>query len=65
MPLVKVSLFLAAFSSLYLTVATVTDETYREQFFGAILREMERAVRVRAVYRAVRAQAPSGATGGI
>jgi hypothetical protein len=56
--LVQVSLFLAAFSSLYLTVSTVTDETYREQFFGSVLHEMERAVGVRAVYLAVRGATP-------
>lgn len=53
-PLFQVSLFLAAFSNLYLTVSTVTDETYREQFFGSVLREMERAVGMRAVYLALR-----------
>lgn len=52
--LVQVSVFLAAFSSLYLTVSTVTDETYRAQFFGSVLDELERAVGVRAVYRASR-----------
>jgi hypothetical protein len=52
--LVQVSVFLAAFSSLYLTVSTVTDETYREQFFGSVLHEMEQAVGVRAVYLALR-----------
>ncbi|WP_193609375.1 hypothetical protein [Nocardioides lijunqiniae] len=56
--LVKVSVFLAAFSSLYLTVSTVTDETYREQFFGSVLHEMERAVGVRAVYLALRDRRP-------
>ncbi len=54
--LVQVSVFLAAFSSLYLTVSTVTDETYREQFFGSVLHELERAVGVRAVYLALRAR---------
>ena len=54
--LVQVSVFLAAFSSLYLTVSTVTDETYRQQFFGSVLDEMERAVGVRAVYLALRAR---------
>ncbi|MEI5673621.1 MULTISPECIES: hypothetical protein [unclassified Nocardioides] len=54
--LVQVSVFLASFSSLYLTVSTVTDETYREQFFGSVLHEMERAVGVRAVYLALRAR---------
>jgi len=53
--LVQVSVFLAAFSSLYLTVSTVTDETYRAQFFGSVLHELERAVGVRAVYLALRA----------
>ncbi len=53
--LVQVSVFLAGFSALYLTVATVTDETYREQFFGGVMSELHRAVGVRAVYRALRA----------
>jgi hypothetical protein len=53
--LVQVSVFLAGFSGLYLTVSTVTDETYREQFFGSVVRELERAVGMRAVYLALRA----------
>ena len=53
--LLQVSIFLSAFSGLYLTVSTVTDGTYREQFFGSVMRELERAVGVRAVYLAVRA----------
>lgn len=53
--LLKVSVFLAAFSGLYLTVSTVTDETYREQFFGNVTRQLERAVGVRAVYLSLRA----------
>lgn len=52
--LVKVSIFLGAFSGLYFTVYAVTDSTYRQQFFTEILRELERAVGVRAVYRFVR-----------
>lgn len=54
--LAKVSLFLSLFSLLYLTVSTVTDETFRAQFFGTVLRELERAVGMRAVYRALRAR---------
>jgi hypothetical protein len=50
-PLVKVSVFLAGFSGLYFTVYAVTDETYRQQFFTSVSRELERAVAVRAVYR--------------
>ena len=53
--LVQVSTFLAAFSGLYLTVSTVTDDAYREQFFGSVMRELERAVGVRAVYLALTA----------
>jgi hypothetical protein len=52
--LVQVSVFLASFSGLYLTVSTVTDDAYREQFFGSVMRELERAVGVRAVYLALR-----------
>ena len=52
--LLQVSTFLAGFSGLYITVSTVTDETYREQFFGHVVQEMERAVGVRAVYLALR-----------
>ena len=54
--LFQVSVFLAAFSGLYLTVSTVTDETYREQFFSSVQRQLERAVGVRAVYLAARAE---------
>ena len=53
--LLQVATFLSAFSGLYLTVSTVTDETYREQFFGSVLREMQRAVGMRAVYLTLRA----------
>ena len=52
--LAQVATFLAAFSGLYLTVSTVTDENYREQFFGSVVRELERAVGLRAVYLALR-----------
>jgi len=52
--LVKVSVFLAGFSGLYFTVYAVTDDTYREQFFTSVTRELERAVAVRAVYQVLR-----------
>jgi hypothetical protein len=55
--LLQVSLFLAAFSGLYFTVAAVTDDTYRGQFFGAVTEELERAVGMRTVYLALRAEA--------
>lgn len=50
----QVSIFLAAFSGLYFTVYAITDETYRRQFFTQITTELEHAVGVRAVYRALR-----------
>ncbi|QIG42435.1 hypothetical protein G5V58_06320 [Nocardioides anomalus] len=59
--LAKVSAFLSAFSGLYLTVSTVTDETYREQFFGDVMDELRRAVGVRAVYLALRDRPVTGA----
>jgi len=52
--LLKVAIFLGSFSGLYFTVYAITDATYRQQFFTEILRELERAVGVRAVYRDLR-----------
>ena len=49
--LFQTAVFLAAFSGLYFTVYVVTDESYRVQFFTGVLREMEKAVAVRTVYR--------------
>ena len=58
--LTQVAVFLAAFSGLCFTVYAVTDEAYRRQFFTAITDELERAVGVRAVYRASKRE-PTGA----
>jgi hypothetical protein len=55
--LVQVSVFLASFAGLYLTVSTVTDEAYRQQFFSGVTDELERAVGVRAVYLTLRDRA--------
>ena len=46
-------MFLAAFSGLYFTVYAVTDSTYREQFFTSVSKELERAIGVQIVYRAL------------
>ncbi len=51
--LLQVSVFLAAFSGLYFTVYAVSDTTYREQFFASVLDELQRAISVRAAYRAL------------
>lgn len=48
--LVKVSVFLAAFSGLYFAVFAVTDETYRREFFTDVLGELEQALKVRVRY---------------
>lgn len=56
--LFQVSVFLAAFSGLYFTVYAVTDETYRRQFFTSVAHDVERAVGVETVYRALAAGPP-------
>jgi hypothetical protein len=52
--LARVSIFLAAFSGLYFTVYAVTDNTYRQQFFDKIMRELARVVGARICYRELR-----------
>jgi hypothetical protein len=54
--LFQVSLFLSAFAGLYFTVYAVSDANYRAQFFAELDSELERAVGVRAVYRAASAR---------
>jgi hypothetical protein len=54
--LVRVSTFLAAFSGLYFTVYAVSDDTYRTQFFGSLMKQLHRAVGVRTVYRCLPAR---------
>jgi hypothetical protein len=51
----EVAVFLGAFSGFYLTVSTFTDDKYREQFAGVVGRQLQRAIAVRAAYRALRA----------
>jgi len=58
--LFKVAIFLGSFSGLYFTVYAITDATYRQQFFTEILRELERAVGVRAVYRTMQDRPAAG-----
>lgn len=52
--LVQVSVFLAAFSGMYFTVAAITDDVYRQQFFTSITRELDRAVAARVAYQALK-----------
>lgn len=56
--LVRVSVFLAAFSGLYFTVTAVTDDLYRREFFTAVTDELARAVTMRAAY--LRARSAGG-----
>jgi hypothetical protein len=51
--LYQVSVFLAVFAGLYFTVYAVSDSTYREQFFAHLSQDLERAIGVRTVYRAL------------
>jgi hypothetical protein len=48
--LLKVSIFLAAFSGLYFVVVLLTDATYREEFLERVVGEVREAFAVRAAY---------------
>lgn len=48
--LVRVSIFVAAFSGLQFTVSVLTDETYRTEFFEAAVGEVRQSLAVRALY---------------
>lgn len=52
--LLTVSTFLAAFAGLYFSVYTITDKTFRAEFFDDVVGEVREALAVRAVYRALR-----------
>ena len=55
------ALLLSAVSAFYFTVAAITDEGYRREFFDRTLAELGRAVRVRCGYLSVRAAAHEAA----
>jgi len=55
--LLHAALLLSAVSAFYFTVAAITDEGYRREFFDRTLAELGRAVRVRCGYLSVRATA--------
>jgi hypothetical protein len=48
--LLRVAIFLAAFSGFYVAIYAVTDTTYREQFFDRIASELRQTLAVRAAY---------------
>ncbi|MFE3451304.1 hypothetical protein ACFXJ8_20505 [Nonomuraea sp. NPDC059194] len=51
--LLRVSLLLAGFSSMYFVFSTMVDPHYRKQFFPPVIRELERVLAVRTVYLAL------------
>ena len=52
--LMRVSVFLAAFSGFYVTIYTSIDAVYREQFYDRIRADLERSLSVRRAYVALR-----------
>jgi hypothetical protein len=54
------ALLLSAVSAFYFTVAAITDEGYRQEFFTRTLAELSRAVQVRCGYLSVRASLQQG-----
>jgi len=48
--LIRVSGFIAAFSSLQFAVSAVTDDTYRDEFLGELVHDVREAFAVRALY---------------
>ncbi len=53
-PLVRVSVFLGAFSGMYFTVVLTTDETYRTEFSSDIGPEIRQILAVRTAYHVAR-----------
>ncbi len=53
-PLVRVSVFLGAFSGMYFTVVLTTDETYRNEFASDVGPEIRQILAVRTAYHVVR-----------
>ena len=58
-PLLRVSIFLGAFSGMYFTVVLTTDETYRSEFAGDIGPEIRRILAVRAAYHVANGNHPA------
>jgi hypothetical protein len=53
-PLIRVSVFLGAFSGMYFTVVLTTDETYRSEFASDVGPEIRQILAVRTAYHVVR-----------
>lgn len=57
-PLLRVSIFLGAFSGMYFTVVLTTDDTYRSEFSDDVGPEIREALAVRSAYRVARGTHP-------
>jgi hypothetical protein len=57
-PLLRVAVFLGAFSGMYFTVVLTTDETYRSEFSDDLAPEIREALAVRTAYRIARRTHP-------
>jgi hypothetical protein len=57
-PLIRVSIFLGAFSGMYFTVVSSTDETYRSEFAEDVGPEIRQVLAVRSAYHVERGTHP-------
>lgn len=60
--LLRVSIFLGAFSGMYFTVVLTTDDTYRTEFSDDVGPEIREALAVRSAYRVARGTYPAPTT---
>ena len=58
-PLVRVSVFLGAFSGMYFTVLLTTDDTYRSEFRDDVAPQIRSALAARCAYRVARGTHPA------
>jgi hypothetical protein len=58
-PLIRVAIFLGAFSGMYFTVLLTTDETYRREFTEDVGDDIRQLLAVRCAYRVARGTAPA------
>jgi hypothetical protein len=57
--LIRMTILVASFSALQFTFSTLTDRTYREEFFEETLGEMREALATRAIYVEALVRAPA------
>lgn len=64
-PLIRVSIFLGAFSGMYFTVVLSTDDTYRSEFADDVGPEIHQILAVRSAYHVARSTHPTPVGKGI